>query len=188
MANVFNAPFPQANDFAKIIKIININDPSKLRDYSYMRSYLNYISDRQVDYYISACVYLALINKNKEFTEAGLELREKKGIYREAELYRAVISDDVFGLVYFLQKIKGTELSNEEIIEIMHKKMSFKSEAMYVRRASTIVSWLKWIDSKEKVSGVVWLNDDTEPEEKSDNEDSIWDEMMIGDFVEEETE
>ena len=186
MANIFNAPFPQANDFEKIKKIINIPDSKKLRDYAYMRVYLNYISDRQVDYYISACVYLALVDKSKVFTELGEALRNLKGVSQEAELSRIVVSDEVFGLIYFLQKFKGKQLDSDEIIEIMHSKMVFKSEAMYVRRASTIVSWLRWIDIREKNSGVVWMKEDLPQEENFVGEESIWDDMMIGDFVEEE--
>lgn len=186
MANIFNAPFPQANDFEKIIKIINIPDSTKLKDYAYMRMYLNNISDRQVDYYISACVYLSLVDKSKSFTELGKKLRDLSGVSQEVELSRIVVSDEVFGLIYFLQKFKGTQLDSNEIIEIMHSKMEFKSEAMYIRRSSTIVSWLRWIDMREKNSGVVWTKDDLPQEEINDGEESIWDDMMIGDFVEEE--
>lgn len=150
MSNDFDAPFPQANDFEKVMKVVNVEQPEKLKDYGYMSLYLEDISDRQVGYYITACVYLGLITKNKEFTKLGERLRTMVGIEQMAELSRIICSDDVFGYVYFQQKFIGTELDKEEIIEIMKERVAFNSEAMYVRRASTIMSWLRWIKEREE--------------------------------------
>lgn len=150
MSNDYDAPFPQANDFEKVMMVINVDKPEKLKDYNYMSVYLEDISDRQVDYYITACTYLGLINKNKEFSKLGESLRSKVGIEQMAELSRIICSDEVFGYVYFKQKFIGAELDKEEIIEIMKERVSFNSEAMYVRRASTIMSWIRWIKEKEE--------------------------------------
>jgi len=150
MNNEFGAPFPQANDFEKVMMVINVESAEKLKDYKYMSVYLEDISERQVDYYITACTYLGLITKNKEFSELGKKLREKVGIEQMAEVSRIIVSDEVFGYIYFQQKFLGTELEREEIIEIMKERVSFNSDAMYERRASTIISWLRWIREKEE--------------------------------------
>ncbi len=150
MNNEFNAPFPQANDFDKVLKIVNVELPEKLKDYGYMSVYLDDVSDRQVDYYISACIYLGIINKNKEFSRLGERLRNEVGIEQMAEIARIICSDEVFGYVYFKQKFIGTEFDKEEIIEIMKERIEFQSEAMYERRASTIMSWLRWIKEREE--------------------------------------
>lgn len=148
--NDFEAPFPQANNFEKVLMVINIDDPEKLKDYHYMTIYLDDISDRQVDYYISACIYLGLISRNKEFTDLGNKIRNKIGIEQEAEISRVIVSNEVFGDIYFQQKFLGTELERDDIIDIMKEKLEFNSKAMFERRASTIISWLRWIKSKEE--------------------------------------
>lgn len=145
-----NVPFPQANDFGKIIAIVNVDDDTKLKDYSGMGVYLGDISSRQVDYYISACVYLNIINKDKEFTEIGQRLRNLYGIEQKAELARVIVSDEIFGSVYFRQKMLGVKLEREDIIEIMKQYVVFDSEPMYARRASTVISWIKWILNNEE--------------------------------------
>ena len=145
-----NVPFPQANDFEKIIAIVNVDDDTKLKDYSGMGVYLGDISSRQVDYYISACVYLNIINKDKEFTEIGQRLRNLYGIEQKAELARVIVSDEIFGSVYFRQKMLGVKLEREDIIEIMKQYVVFDSEPMYARRASTVISWSKWILNNEE--------------------------------------
>lgn len=144
-----DAPFPQANDFEKVLLVLNVSEPEKLKDYEYMCVYLNDVSERQVDYYISACVYLGLISKDKTFTPVGNRLREQIGLEQIASLAQIVVSDESFGIVYFQQKMLGIELDNSDIVDIMKEYIDFESEAMYIRRASTISSWIKWIVQHE---------------------------------------
>lgn len=140
-----SAPFPQANDFQKVIAIINIDDDEKIKDYNYMCLYLGDITTRQVDYYISACIYLGLLDEHKEFTEQGQRLHIMGATEQIAEIARYVISDEIFGTVYFRQKLLGFDLDNEDVVEIMKERIVFESEAMYKRRASTVISWVRWI-------------------------------------------
>lgn len=140
-------PFPQANDFEKVKKVLNA-DEIKLKDYGAMSILLGDITERQVDYYISACEYLGLID-NKTFTESAVRIRNLIGIYQDVELSKIIVSDEVFGTVYFMQKMVGSELELEEVVDIMKDNVSLSSEAMYLRRASTVLSWIKWINSKE---------------------------------------
>lgn len=145
------SPFPQANDFEKIISILEIDRPDSLRNYSIMTKYLGDISDRQVDYYISACSYLGIIDRNKEFSRLGVYLRKLCGLEQKSELARIIVSDEVFGTVYFRQKMLGVELDKDEVVEIMKEHIEFESEAMYQRRASTVISWIKWILQQESL-------------------------------------
>lgn len=142
----YNAPFPQANDFEKVIKILNIDNPLKLKDYTAMGVYLGDISSRQVDYYLAACVFLGILDDNKEFTELGVQLRNMGSTEQMAELARILISDKIFGKVYFQQKILGFELDKNDVIDIMKDNVKFDCEPMYVRRASTVMSWIRWIN------------------------------------------
>lgn len=142
-----DVPFPQANDFDKVIRILNIDQEEKLGDKQYLSIQLDMITDRQVQYYISACAYLGLINGKKEFTEIAHELRMLNSSEQTVELARLIVSDKVFGKAYFSQKLYNVKLSTEDIIEIMKENnVSFESDAMYKRRAQTVTSWLCWIE------------------------------------------
>ncbi len=144
-----DVPFPQANDFEKVITVLN-TDEEKLKNYESMCIALGDITSRQVDYYVSACIYLGLITKEKTFTELGLRIRSLTGVRQEVALARILVADEVFGTVYFLQKMLGVELENSDVVKIMKNSVFLSTEKMYVRRASTVMSWVKWILSKEK--------------------------------------
>lgn len=142
-------PFPQANDFDKVIRILNIEQEDKLGDKLYMSVQLDMITDRQVQYYISACAYLGLVNEHKEFTQIARELRQLNSSEQTVELARLIVSDKVFGRAYFTQKMYHIKLTTEDVVEIMKEnKVLFDSEAMYVRRAQTVSSWLAWIEKE----------------------------------------
>lgn len=148
------APFPQANDLSKVISVLNIPEESQLINYPYMRVYLGDISDRQVDYYISACIYLGLVDKDKNFTDDGIHLRTLVGIEQIAELSRIIVSDKVFGTVYFQEKMLGIHLEKEDVVEIMKDLVDLESNAVYERRSSTVLSWINWINLREVAANV----------------------------------
>lgn len=141
-------PFPQANDFNKVITVLN-TDESKLSDYSAMCIVLGDITSRQVDYYESACMYLGLMTKDKCFTTLGHSIRNMAGIEQTIALSRLIVSDVVFGTVYFYHKCLGVELDRDDVIGIMRRYVSFASEEMYNRRSSTVLSWVRWILDNE---------------------------------------
>lgn len=145
--NQWKIPFPQANDFEKVITILNIENAEKLVDKKYLSSLLDMVTDRQVQYYLSACAYLGLINKEKKFTKLAHELRTLNSSEQIIELARLIVSDKVFGNVYFSQKMYGMKLSTDEIVDIMKTQgVVFDSEEMYKRRAQSVSSWLAWIE------------------------------------------
>lgn len=146
-----NAPFPQANDFGKVITIVNVENEEKLKDYDRMGVLLGDVSSRQVDYYTAACAYLGILDEEKHFTPLGKSLRTMHGIDQLAELARIVVSDKVFGTVYFQQKFSGLQLEKNDVIEIMKENVLLATEPMYERRASTVISWVKWILSHETI-------------------------------------
>ena len=61
------------------------------------------------------------------------------------EMARRVISDPIFGYVYFMQKLVGARLERDEIIVLM-KEHTVLTEELYKRRAQTVVSWTDWIN------------------------------------------
>lgn len=144
-----DVPFPQANDFDKILRILNIEHTDRLGDKRYMSVQLDMITERQVQYYVSACAYLGLVNGKKEFTEMAHELRTRNLSEQIVELARLIVSNKVFGIAYFTQKMYQIKLTTEDIVDIMKEnEVIFDSEAMYMRRAQTVSSWISWIDNK----------------------------------------
>ena len=103
-------------------------------------------TDRQVTYYVSACVYLGFITPNREFTEYGREVLSMPRSEKIVEIVRRIISDPIFGYVFFMQRLLGVKLEREDIIDLM-KKHTVLTEQLYKRRAQTVVKWVEWIDS-----------------------------------------
>ena len=143
------APFPQADDFEKVISIINIDDINKVKDKIYVSRLLGDISDRQVAYYTSACFYLGILDENKCFTVLGEELRSKNIVEQDIALCMLLMKNDIFSEIYFTEKIFGSKLEKEDIIAIMkNNDVKFESEEMYKRRATTVRSWVDWISER----------------------------------------
>ena len=61
-------PFPQANDFNKILLLLNIDNESLFNDKEYLKIYLDLGTERQISYYLSAFQFLGLIDDEKKFT------------------------------------------------------------------------------------------------------------------------
>lgn len=143
----WDVSFPQANDFDKIIRILNVDDAERLGDKKYLSLQLDMITDRQVQYYVSACAYLGLISKEKRFTTIANELREMNSSEQTIEMARLIVSNEVFGTAYFTQKMFDVKLTTDDIIELMKTKgVVFESDEMYKRRAQTVTGWLGWIE------------------------------------------
>ena len=141
-------PFPQADDFDKIIRIVNISDEVKLMDFELMGAYLDGITDRQVSYYLSAAMYLGILDKNKKFTSLGNEIRKLNNYSRIIELIRILIADEVIGKIYISQKVLGVQYEKEDVAELIKEKYTQYSEPIYMRRAQTVLCWLEWIDKQ----------------------------------------
>lgn len=138
-------PFPQADDFKKIIKIINIDDSALLKDTSYLCAFLGDVTERQVSYYLAACDYIG-ITKKREFTSFGKQLRELSEKKQYVKLAQEIFQEDLFSEIYFIEKVYGMKLGLEEIINLMKEKVNLNTEEMYKRRAQTVSSWIDWFN------------------------------------------
>lgn len=138
--------FPQANDLEKVITVMSIARADLIRDRVHIAHILGDVSDRQVTYYVSACVYLGFVTSNREFTDYGLEVLSMPRSEKIVEIARRIIGDPIFGYVFFMQRLLGVRLEREDIIDLM-KKHTALTEELYKRRAQTVVKWVEWIDS-----------------------------------------
>lgn len=144
-------PFPQADDMAKIKKVLSVGEESFLKDVKRMQILLGDITDRQVQYYLSAAAFLGILNSDKTFTDYGRRLRNLNECEQDISLCQKIVSDEVFGEVYFSELILGITLDRDEVIAIMKKKLCFNSEEIYRRRAQTVIKWIEWIHSKDSL-------------------------------------
>lgn len=141
-------PFPQANDLKKIVQIINVPDSDKILNDDELGGYLDGITSRQARYYIAAAKFLGILDSNKHFSEDGEKLRKMNEYMQRVELIRIVLSNTVFGTVFLSEKILGMTLSRQDIAEIIEKEYPEYCEAIYLRRAQTVRSWVNWINEQ----------------------------------------
>lgn len=141
------APFPQANDFGKIIKLLDMSEID-LKDFRKLQIVLGDVERRQVTYYLSALRYLDIIDEYKIFTDFGHLLQNSFEEVRNAYLSAKIISKIPFGFVYFIEKIQSTKLEIDDVVQIMKdNSIHLGSELIYRRRAQTILSWTDWVSS-----------------------------------------
>ena len=145
----FSVTFPQANQFERIIAIMSLENASDLKNDDILFSALDNITYRQVQYYLSACEYLGLINPDRTYTELGEGTRVLSYSNKMIQLARVVVSDPIIGTVFFTERLHRIEMSVEDIANIISKYYNL-SDAVYRRRAQTVVSWLRWLNDNFK--------------------------------------
>ncbi|MDZ7860652.1 MAG: hypothetical protein U5O15_08335 [Candidatus Krumholzibacteriota bacterium] len=142
-------PFPQADDFEKVINIMELvkSDVNSKEDFA---DYFSF-DPRQADYYYNAAKYLELVTKEKGIvclTELGEELVKLPRSKRHEGLIRQIFKHKVFYDSF--NALKSGDESIEAITEIMRKNsvLNGGTESTLRRRASTILSWCRWIEEK----------------------------------------
>jgi len=142
-----NIPFPQANCFERVINLLellakNDQDRDSLSDeYQFV--------PRQADYYMNACRYLGLVEKENgratlspegrrlgslPYKERQLALLQKMGEHR-------VLRESL------LRSLKmGRTVEDREIVDIMQRShvLNVKSAATLFRRANCVKNWCQW--------------------------------------------
>jgi len=141
-----NFPFPQADDFEKVVSLLNIKEESSLKNKTSVSMLLGDIDSRQVQYYLSALMYLDIVQANKSFTSKGQYIRSLGFSRQIVELARIIVSKDVFGTVYFTEKSLKVKMDRNDVIEVMKEFVHFSSDAMYKRRSQTVIKWIEWVN------------------------------------------
>jgi hypothetical protein len=104
------------------------------------------IDNRQVQYYLSALMYLDLVQSNRSFTSKGQYIRSLGFSRQIVELARIIVSKDVFGTVYFTEKSLKVKMERNDVIEVMKEFVHFSSDTMYIRRSQTVIKWIEWVN------------------------------------------
>jgi hypothetical protein len=146
-------PFPQANSFERVINLCELlHQKCTLTKEEITQSYD--FDARQTDYYSNAGRYLGLLEYEREndaviccLTEKGRNLFKLSIFHRQIEFVKLILSHTVFKHTLEVYFKHGFMPTKQEIVEIMHTSnlRNIDSESTYLRRSSTIVSWINWI-------------------------------------------
>ncbi|MDC7226805.1 MAG: type II restriction endonuclease [Spirochaetales bacterium] len=144
-------PFPQADSFERIINLCELLNDKPLTKDEITTTYD--FDPRQTDYYTNAGRYLGLIkDSNRDdigcrLTTEGKNILELKFKEKQLMFAELILKHTVFAEVLLLYFHKAEEPTREEVVEIMKEAGLYKinSDSTYSRRASTILSWVRWI-------------------------------------------
>lgn len=145
-------PFPQANNFKRVINLCELLSQNDMtRD----EITLNYAFDpRQTNYYTDAGRYLGLINKRRQnsditfsLTELGHTIIQSSFKTRQLRFVEAILKHSVFNETLKLYIQESDIPSKQQIVDIMKKcdLHQLNAEKTLGRRASTIIGWINWI-------------------------------------------
>lgn len=142
-------PFIQANSMDRIISLLeNMYDnpltPSQITE-------LMDFEPRQSDYYYNAGRYLGLFEKQTEdgsvlvhLTELGCRVFRMNYKERQLKLVSLILEHEIFAQ-YFDYVVENGELPEQKDIQKTMQKLNVCSNNLVVRRASSVLGWLKWI-------------------------------------------
>lgn len=135
-------PFPQADNFKRIINLMELLNERNLSKEDITANYA--FDKRQTDYYVNAGKYLGLFQECDStivLTDIGINLLKQNYRKRQLGLVKLILSHKVFNIALRKSLSKGSVIEREQIIEIMKDSNLYKiqSEETYNRRASTIV-------------------------------------------------
>ena len=147
-------PFPQANDFERVI---NLCELLAISEQTALEITENYAFDsRQTNYYTDAGRYLGLIDKARKessgdvyffLTDDGKNILKQK--YKQRQLLFAIkiLSHKIFNDILNKYFNDGIMPSDDFIVEKMKEANLYNitQDSTYKRRASTIKRWVEWI-------------------------------------------
>lgn len=148
-SNDNNVQFPQADNFNRVLDILNRVDDTitgnKVTEiYEFNR--------RQGNYYISALMYIGLLQKvdgtyKYELTEIGKRIKRlPNSNSRNMLIIRQLLQDECINIA-FQQFINHGDIDKDWVAKLLLDRVSTVNEVTAFRRAGTVISWIKWIIS-----------------------------------------
>lgn len=139
-------PFPQANSLDRVIDLcisLDFRNSDKDRiaeDYKFV--------DRQADYYSRAAEYLGLVrrtsDKEVELADPGIDFLELRDSEATLYLMKLILCHAPFRESFDVLLETGEMPSADLVAEIIRKNTWYTGSTPR-RRASTVISWLRWI-------------------------------------------
>ena len=149
-------PFVQADDFNRIINLMENMYSSPMTGQEIMD--LMVFTNRQKDYYYNAGKYLGIFEKIKtedsknlyKLTSLGESIYQSGYKKRQLKLVEQILSHKIF-YDLFGETISSGELPSKERVVELELGYNVCTEKTAGRRASTVISWLRWILTLEKI-------------------------------------
>lgn len=169
--NSQDAPFPQADDFNKIVNLCeelvkkyssNLSediDESSERGFSKREIADIYdFTDRQADYYANAARYLGLVSIDRGMvylTDLGLEIMQLPLTTKQIRFAELILSSKPFSKVFdlYISKAGVLTIGNvQDIVEACKIENLNRASSTFSRRCLTVKSWIEWIFTQVKES------------------------------------
>jgi len=147
-----NIPFPQADDFERVINLCELlNEHQQLTKSEVTENYA--FEPRQTDYYVNAARYLGLVEKSRGDVEVayklssyGLRVLRMSYKQRQLELCKDILQHKAFYLTFQQSQQIGAVPHKQQLMENLNASISDEmSETTLGRRSSTIRGWIEWI-------------------------------------------
>jgi hypothetical protein len=153
-SNPARVPFPQANDLDKILDIIVSFREERKTSEQISKEFK--FHGRQGDYYANSALYLGFLVRDQEcigsfvLTGRGKEIKRCKiRLCRNRILFNQLLRKPVFRSVMILLKDYDYDVSRitrDSVAAIIMDNYNSYSWMTCKRRASTVISWMKWIN------------------------------------------
>ena len=153
---VADAPFPQADNFERVIDLISIlnNRPSSI---DYLAQHYDF-DQRQSEYYFNAARFLGLAayehNNLRVATQLASQILELSPRHKYVEIAKQLLTFAAVRRTYLQLRNKRGDISLEEVVDIVRNSgeaSRIGEESTLRRRSQTIVSWAKWLQNNFEV-------------------------------------
>ena len=139
---------PQANNIESIINVLMSEDDDIISNPDKMKLALNVGTERQRAYYLAAMGYLKLISSTNQFTEKAIVIRGNRNAINEYIFSELISSSDGYCELYNYVKAGNNNIKEEAVRIIKEHPLNKRiSPATLERRASSMVSWVRWMIS-----------------------------------------
>src|SRR5690606_7663829 len=128
------------NDLNKIIGLVKMENEELWNSKKIIDSF-NITTERQVSYYLTAMMYLDIIDSNRKFTDFGLKLHNSNESYLKILLAMKIVSKPIFGDFLFEKYLFNRSFKLDDIAQSLLITKTVDSEAVAIRRASTVKAW-----------------------------------------------
>lgn len=159
-------PFPQANDISKVIRLCEMTTHCTEVDIEDVMSEFDF-TERQAYMYLNAGIYLGLIRRVRirvyTSTGTGSMIGTTSREDCNSKLSTRIISRQPFNATIMHQLIMGHLPEIEEIVVMMKAddNINFDSAETYIRRASTVYAWSKWVIENNEIDLISSEKDST---------------------------
>ncbi|RLL43924.1 hypothetical protein D8M04_13550 [Oceanobacillus piezotolerans] len=149
-----NIPFPQADTFDNIIKLLNLLYKGDLNKYK-ITDHFKFTS-RQTDYYTNSAIYLGFVEKRHieksvyfTLSEKGYQTFSLPEKEKHLAIIKSIFEHSVFKRAY-IEWYEEKFITKDRVVEIMlEEDLRVASDSTLYRRARTIICWIEWINDIE---------------------------------------